>query len=219
MEAGGRAGHKRKKKMILTVVAAALVVPLYFGWSTKAPEGTSYMSPPSTVSDLRMIYDLTYIKDGQIVYEQNILDEQIKMIETAQEFVVADIFLYNDFYNTEKNQFPQSTQKITDALVSQKQENPELKAYLITDEINNSYGPRMNEQLLKLKENGIEVIVTDSSRIRDSNPVYAGYYRTYLSHFGTAREGWMKNPFGDNGPKVGIRNYLRLLNLKPTTGR
>jgi hypothetical protein len=44
MKAGRRAGHKRRK-MILTVIAAALVIPLYFGWSTKAPEGTSYMSP------------------------------------------------------------------------------------------------------------------------------------------------------------------------------
>jgi hypothetical protein len=65
-----------------------------------------------------------------------------------------------------------------------------------------------------MEENGVEVIVTDSGRIRDSNPLYAGYYRTYLRHFGVGQEGWMKNPFGDNGPKVGIRNYLRLLNFK-----
>ncbi len=213
MKAGRRAGHKRRK-MILTVIAAALVIPLYFGWSTKAPEGTSYMSPPTSVADLRMIYDLTYLKDGETVYEQNILEEQVRMIEAAQDFVVADIFLYNDFYNTEKQQFPQSTEKITNALIAQKQSHPELKAYLITDEINNSYGPRMNDQFRRMEENGVEVIVTDSGRIRDSNPLYAGYYRTYLRHFGVGQEGWMKNPFGDNGPKVGIRNYLRLLNFK-----
>jgi HKD family nuclease len=50
--------------------------------------------------------------------------------------------------------------------------------------------------------------------VRDSNPFYAGYYRTYIRHFGLGEDGWMKNPFGDNGPEVSIRNYLRLLNFK-----
>jgi HKD family nuclease len=36
----------------------------------------------------------------------------------------------------------------------------------------------------------------------------------YFRHFGAGGEGWMNNPFGDNGPKVNIRNYLRLLNFK-----
>jgi hypothetical protein len=67
-----------------------------------------------------------------------------------------------------------------------------------------------------LEQNGIGVIVTDLSRVgvRDSNPLYAGYYRTYLRHLGTGEGGWLGNPFGDNGPDVNLRNYLRLLNFK-----
>lgn len=203
-----------KRRIFITAIVLLLAGPLIFGWTTLTPAGTSYGSPVSTVSELRILYDLTYLKDGELIHNQTILDEQIKMIESAKNFIVADIFLYNGYYNTEKYQFPPSTQKLTTALIAQKQKYPDLKAYVITDEINNSYRSVLNEQFQQLEENGIQVIVTDSAKIRDSNPLYAGYYRTYIRHFGLGEGGWLNNPFGDNGPKVNLRNYLRLLNFK-----
>jgi len=212
---GAKRGQNHKKRNLAVIAAiAVLAVPLYSGWSTPAPEGTSYISPPSTVTGLRLLYDLTYLKGEALIHEQTILDEQIRMIREAKDFILADIFLYNDYYNTEKYRFPASTRKLTDAMIAQKQRYPELKAYLITDEINNSYGSELNAQFRELEENGIRVIVTDLGRVRDSNPLYAGYYRTYLRHFGTGEGGWLRNPFGDNGPDVNLRNYLRLLNFK-----
>ncbi|MEL7657364.1 MAG: phospholipase D-like domain-containing protein, partial [Bacillota bacterium] len=206
--------HGKEKVIIQGAILGVLVIPLFFGWTTKAPEGTSYISPASSVTDIRLLYDLTYKKENELIRDQKILDEQIKMIGEAKEFIIADIFLYNDYYNTEKYQFPQSTQKLTDALIAQKQKYKDLKAYVITDEINNSYRKNLNDQFQQLEENGIQVIITDLNKVRDSNPLYAGYYRTYIKHFGLGEKGWIKNPFGDNGPKVNIRNYLRLLNFK-----
>lgn len=213
MSARQPAGHK-KRNMVLMIFTAALILPLFFGWSTDTPKGTSYSSPPSSVSELRLLYDLTYLKGEKLIHDQTILDEQIGMIREAEDFIVADIFLYNDYYNTEEYQFPNSTQRFTDALIARKQERADLKVYLITDEINNSYGSALNEQFRQLEENGIEVIVTDASKVRDSNPLYASYYRAYIRHFGQGKDGWLKNPFGDNGPEVNIRNYLKLLNFK-----
>lgn len=206
--------NKRLRRILAACLAVLLAVPLIFGRTTPAPPGTSYSSPAATVSDLSVLYDLTYLKNGQLIHDQTILDEQLKMIEAAQSFIVADIFLYNDYYNTEKYQFPPSTRRLTDALVARKQKYPDLKAYVITDEINNSYRSVLNEQFRRLEENGVRVIVTDSSKIRDSNPLYAGYYRTYIKPFGLGESGWLNNPFGDNGPQVNLRNYLRLLNFK-----
>jgi phosphatidylserine/phosphatidylglycerophosphate/cardiolipin synthase-like enzyme len=203
-----------KRKIIPAAVFAAVAVPLLFGWTTPAPEGTSFSSPASAVSDIRILYDLTFMKDDELIHNQTILDEQIKMIGSAKDFIVADIFLYNNYYNTAKYEFPGSTQRFTDALIAQKQKYPDLKVYLITDEINNSYRTQLNDQFQQLEENGIRIVITDSSKVRDSNPFYAGYYRTYIRHFGLGQDGWMKNPFGDNGPEVSIRNYLRLLNFK-----
>lgn len=205
---------KRKLGLKKWIVVAVLVVPLFFSWSVEAPEGISYMSPTTTVSDIRFLYDLTYLKDEELVYEQTIFAEQMNMIEEAKDFIVADFFLYNDYYNTEKYQFPNSTQTLTDALIAQKKKYPELKAYLITDEINNSYGPVLNKQFLQLEENGIKVIITDASKVGDSNSFYASYFRTYFHHFEPKENGWLNNPFGDNGPEVSFRNYLKLLNFK-----
>lgn len=206
--------NRRKKHVTTGIVLALLVTPLIFGWTTQAPRGTSYGSPSSRVSDIRMLYDLSYLKDEEVIHDQTILDEQLRMIGEAKDFIVADIFLYNNYYNTQKFSFPASTQKFTDALIAQKQKYPDLKVYLITDEINDSYRTELSDQFKELEDNGIQVIVTDASKIRDSNPLYAGYYRTYIRHFGLGAEGWIKNPFGDNGPKVNIRNYLKLLNFK-----
>ena len=211
---GKRNAFGRKKIIIRSTVIGALVIPLAFGWTTPAPAGTSYSSPVSSVSDIRLIYDLTYRKGSEVVHDQKILEEELNLIREAKKFVVADIFLYNDYHNIGKYEFPASTQRLTNTLIEQKKKYPDLKAYVITDEINNSYGTVMNEQFRQLEENGISVVITDLSKIRDSNPVYAGYYRTYIKHFGVGGKGWLKNPFGENGPDVNIRNYLRMLNFK-----
>ena len=212
--ASKRTGGHKKKLIVGGTVMGILIIPMFFGFAVPAPKGTSYNSPSSSVSDIRLLYDLSYLKEDEPVHEQIILEEQLKMVGEAETFIVADLFLYNDYYDTEKYQFPDSTQRLTDALIEQKKKFPDLKAYVITDEINNNYSKNMNSQFKLLEENGIHVIITDLSKIRDSNPLYAGYYRTYIKHFGLGEKGWMKNPFGDNGPEVNVRNYLRLLNFK-----
>lgn len=205
---------RTKEKILKGTVIGVLVIPLFFGWSTPAPKGTSYAGPPSGVSDIRLLCDLTYRKGQETIHEQRILEEQLSMIREAKEFIVADLFLYNDFYNTEAGSYPDSTRQMTEALIARKKEVKDLKIYLITDEINNSYRADMNEQFQLLEENGITVIITDLDKVRDSNPLYSGYYRAYFRHFGQGKEGWLSNPFGDNGPEMNIRNYLRLLNFK-----
>ena len=84
----------------------------------------------------------------------------------------------------------------------------------ITDEINNFYGVYESENIKRLKENGIDLVLTDLEKIRDSNPVYAGFWRTSLKWFGTAGKGWLANPFSPDSPKVTARGYLKLLNFK-----
>ncbi len=203
-----------KNLIVQGTVMGLLIIPIFFGFTTQAPKGTSYNSPVSSVSDIRLLYDLTYMKGKVLIRDQRILEEQLQMVGEAKDFIVADLFLYNDYYDTERYLFPNSTQRLTNALIEQKKKYPKLKAYVITDEINNSYGSTLNGQFQQMKENGIQVIITDLNKIRDSNPLYSGYYRTYIKPFGLGETGWLENPFGDNGPEVNIRNYLKLLNFK-----
>lgn len=205
---------KTNKFIIIVLVMALLIPPIFLGGTTPGAKGTSYESPAASVSELNIIYDLTYMKDDILVHEQNILDEQIGAIKQSEKFIVADIFLYNDYYNTEKYDFPESTQRFTNALIEQKRKYPDLAAYVITDPINNSYGEELNKQFVQLENNGIIVIVTDLNKVRDSNPLYAGYYKAYIKNFGQGDGGWIKNPFGNNGPDVEVRSYLKLLNFK-----
>lgn len=202
------------KKYTFLMILLLLTVPIIFGFTTSAPAGTSYESPVTGVSEISFIYDLTYIKDGELTHEQKILDEEIRLIQESEAFIVADLFLYNPFYNTKETQYPKSTERFTDALIEQKKKKPNMSIYFITDEINSCYGAFENELFKKLKDNGITVIVTELNKIRDSNPLYSGYWRTYIKPFGLEGKGWINNPFGTNGPKVNARNLLKLLNFK-----
>lgn len=206
--------EKFNKIKLKHIVLILLIFPILFGFITPPPAGTSYRSPLSGISDIRFIYDLSYLKNNALIHDQKILDEQIKLIQASDHFIVTDLFLYNDYYNTTKLTFPKSTLKLTNALISQKKKHPQMPIYLITDEINNSYSAAMQKQFTDLENNGITVIITDLNKVRDSNPLYSGYWRTYIKPFGLNGKGWLKNPFGTNGPDVNVRNYLKLLNFK-----
>lgn len=203
-----------KRKTISVIILLLLTVPIIFGFTTPAPIGTSYESPSVGVSDIQFIYDLTYVKEGVLIHENRILDEEIRLIQESRDFIVADLFLYNQFYNTQESQYPKTTERLTNALIHQKKKNPQMSIYLITDEINSCYGAFENDLFKQLRDHGITVIFTDLNKIRDPNPLYSGYWRTYVKPFGVEGKGWIKNPFGTNGPKVNARNLLKLLNFK-----
>ncbi len=64
MKKNRQRSHK-KRRVIAVVILAPLVVPLIFGWTTPAPAGTSCSSPSASVSDVRMLCDLTYMKNDR----------------------------------------------------------------------------------------------------------------------------------------------------------
>lgn len=214
MKEKNRFGNLRKNKYFKLLIIVLLGVPLIFGFTTQMPEGTSYESSLASVSEVNFLYDLTYMKDEVLVHKQNILNEEISLIQEAEEFIVTDLFLFNPFYNTEESKYPESTARLTNVIIEQKKKKPHLKIYFITDEINSFYGAFENEQFKKLKENGITVIETKLNELRDPNPLYAGYWKVYAKPFGVKGDGWISNPFGTNAPKVNVRNTLKLLNFK-----
>src|SRR5699024_11473944 len=95
-----------------------------------------------------------------------------------------------------------------------KEENPELEIFFITDCINTFYGTYTPPHIQALMDAGIEVVFTDLSKLRDSNPLYSGFYRSYFQWFGNSEDQWLKNALRPAGPEVNIRSYLELLNFK-----
>ena len=201
------------RKVMKYFIILFLLVSIINGFTTPMPEGTSVMGDERTDSNIEFLYDLSYIKDNEKVHEQVILKEWLELINNAEEYIILDMFLFNDDYNREYD-FPNVSEQLTKALISKKELKPDIPILFITDEINNFYGVYESKHIKELKENNIDVVITDNEKIRDSNPLYAGFWRTAVKWFGVEGKGWLPNPFSPDSEEVTLRGYLKLLNFK-----
>lgn len=208
----------KKRYLFLIIIAALILIPLVVAgvrYFVPVPSGVSYESEEYQTDDAEFLYDLTYTDNNdEITEEQKIFEEIYTMIDEAEEFLVIDMFLFNDDYNHDTLDFPTLSQNLTDKLTAKKAENPDMDIIFITDGINTFYDTYTPPHINELKEAGIEVIFTDLSRLRDSNPVYSGFYRTYFQWLGTSENQWLVNALRPQGPEVNIRSYLTMLNFK-----
>ena len=194
------------------ILILLFIIPIIYSLSTKNPPGTN-VSSDFRDADCEFLYDLTYLKDGKRLHEKKIFKREMELIKNAQDFLMLDFFLFNDEYPNTMN-FPSQVEEMTDLLIAKKKENPEMPILFVTDPINNFYGAYEEDNLKRLRENGIEVVVTDLNKMRDSNALVSGIYRAYLQWFGTSGGGWIKNFFDKDADKVNIRSILKLANFK-----
>ncbi len=178
------------------------------------PANISMESPVYRTDNVEFYYDLTYKKDDTIYTEHRIFNQMEKIIEDAEEFIVMDVFLFNNLYNASEFNFPKVSSGIKKALIKKKREDSDIQIYFITDEINTFYGVYNTDELEKLEENGITVILTDLTETNGANKLYSTFWKYFFSWFGTGGYGWLPNPFSPEAPKVTIRSYLKLINLK-----
>ena len=150
--------HFKLSKKIFFVL---LLLPIIWSLCTKNPAGTSIESNYETISSLEFLYDLTYQKQQKSVKEQSILSAELDIIEKAEDFIVLDLFLYNDVYDKTQYQYPNTTQRITEALIAKKEENPDIDIIFITDPINGFYGSYIEKNMQLMKEYNIIVIETN----------------------------------------------------------
>lgn len=203
---------KRKKNMIILIILALIIVPILYSLTTKNPAGTNVSSELKNV-DLDFFYDLTYLNDNKRNHEMNIFNEEMNLIKDAQKFLIIDLFLFNDEYNRDV-EYPNQVEEMTNLLIAKKNENKDMPILFITDPINNFYGAYEQKHIKRLRENGIDVVVTDHDKMRDSNVYVSGGYRAYFKHFGTGGPTWIRNFFQEDGPKVNLRSILKLANFK-----
>lgn len=213
-----RLSFKGLKKLITNncfkiLIVGFIIICLVNGFKTSIPPGISLNIPPKSISSIEFLYDLTYIKDGVKVHDQEIFSNQLQMIDNASKFIILDLFLFNADYNRKFN-YPNTSELLTNALIDKKKSNPNIEILFITDPINNFYGVYENKNISRLKDYSIDVVITDLEKLRDPNPIYSGLWRTVFKWFGISDKGWLPNPFSPDSPKVNIRGYLSLLNLK-----
>ncbi len=205
---------KRNKMIRNIIVFAVLIFPLILSLFTQNPEWTSYSSEFYNTEDFSFIYDLSYQNNGEAVREHNIYDENIRLISEAEKYIVADLFLYNDEYDKAKSEYPEFIKEYSDALISKKQQNPDMPIVLITDPINNFYGAYEQKYITRLKKAGVQVVITDLDELKDSNPLISGYYRCYTNWLGTSGLCWLPNFFEKGAERVNLRSVIKLANFK-----
>lgn len=202
----------KKKKKIMILVLLLIIIPILYSLNTKNPPGTN-LSSDFKDADCEFLYDLTYLKDGKRLHEKRIFKHEMELIKNAKDFLMVDFFLFNDEY-PDTMSFPNQVEEMTDLLIAKKKENPAMPILFVTDPINNFYGAYEEDNLKRLRENGIDVVVTDLNKMRDSNALVSGFYRAYLQWFGTSGGGWIKNFFDKDADKVNVRSILKLANFK-----
>ncbi|MEX1997811.1 MAG: phospholipase D-like domain-containing protein [Candidatus Andersenbacteria bacterium] len=186
------------------------------------PEGVSVAWPVRQTAPVNIIFlaDRTFVttNDDEMIQRQStqhIFDEMFLMIESAEHFIVTDMFLYNDWQGSVPEEHRQLAISFTQALLIKKAANPAMPIVVITDPINEAYGGDSSLYFERLRQAGIEVKVTDLKPLRDSNPLFSAPWRTFVQWFGNANTGGiLSHPFAANGPNVTARTWLTLLNFK-----
>ena len=178
------------------------------------PAGLSYRSEPLPAADVRFLCDRTSLDaSGVRLIDQHIFDEVFAMIGKAEHVVVVDMFLFNEFLGAGPAPQRRLCEELTAALIARKRAVPGLHAVIITDPVNTVYGGLEASHLTRLREAGVEVVVTRLSRLRDSNTAWSSVWRLCFWPWGNDAEGgWVASPFG--GGDVTMRSWLALLNFK-----
>src|SRR5215813_5149675 len=109
------------------------------------PAGTHVDSGWRTVpaASVTFIADVTAADAyGRPVMSQAIFDEVLGVVHSARRFLVLDYFLFNNQRGSTGAEAPVRalSGQLRDALLAQKQANPDLRVLFITDPINDVYG-------------------------------------------------------------------------------
>lgn len=165
-------------------------------------------------AEVRFLSDQTYLDQASKQQQQHaIFDSALQMIAQAQNTIVMDMFLFNPSVGQSKVPQRALSGELTQALLAKKQQNPSMDIVVITDPINSVYGGQVPEHLQQLRAAGVQVLETDLSPLRASNPLWSGWWYLCCQHLGNnPNAAWLKNPFGTG--QITLRSYLHLLNFK-----
>ena len=202
----------RLRPLVVVLLAAYLGMAAYQLFKP-LPEGVSTATPLHGVEQVAFLADLTYLDaNAERQTEQVIFDEVLRLIGQAKRLVVLDMFLFNDFTAAAEGDYRPLSVELTQALVRRKNQRPGLKAVVITDPLNTLYGGLKPDHFQALRAAGVQVVFTDLTKLRASNPIWSGLWHWCCRWLGnSAQGGWLPNPLGPG--EVTLRSYLSLLNF------
>lgn len=205
-----------KKKVFAVFFVIVMVVGVY-GVYKPLPENISIEGDVHVLpkDNVHFFADRTYVdKEGERKKDHEIFDEKLRIINRAQNFIILDMFLYNDFFGSESGEHRPLSKELTEALIIKKKNNPEIQIHVITDPINTVYGSLDESFLNELIEAEIPVTFTDLNSLRDSNPLYSAWWRTALRYIPSVGGKFLPAPFEGSEEGITLPSYLKLVNFK-----
>ncbi len=141
-----RVRRRRRLRQFGAVFAALWFVTCVYQTRKPLPQGVSVAGPLRTDSEIEFLADLTYLRDGEQVTEHVIFDRVLALIDSADVFLVADMFLFNDEHAGDRPYRPLTTQ-LTQRMIARRLAHPQMPIVFITDPINSFYGAYATEQM------------------------------------------------------------------------
>jgi hypothetical protein len=217
----GNRWRRRSGRIVLWILLAVWAATAYYHTHKALQPGTRVEGPWYSIptNDTTFIADVTTADAyGRPILSHAIFDEVLRVVGSAREFLVLDYFLFNDAQGIGVTDMPirPISSQLRDALIARKRAEPHLRILFITDPINDVYGGAPSPDLAKLRAAGIDVVVTDLDKLRDSNFIYSSLWRLgikWWSGDGTGA-GWLPNPFDEGPSHVTARAWARLVNFK-----
>ncbi|MDF7800243.1 phospholipase D-like domain-containing protein [Pontiellaceae bacterium B1224] len=195
-------------------IIPVLLISILLGGCVSSPEklGLAY-SGETRAEDVEFLVDETWVDTNGVRHvDQEIFDSVYEMIDQAEQFILLDLFLMNDFGYEPGPCMRPLTQELTDKLLEKRKTNPEVEIIFITDSVNTMYGSLESPQFSAMTNVGIQVVYTDLNKMPDSNPIYSKPWRLLAKPFGVGPGSMVKNPMGEG--RVSMRSIMKLLNFK-----
>ena len=157
---------------------------------------------------------------GQRTTQPNIHAATLELVRGARDFLVLDYFLFNGQGGPAGelkyiDGIRPVAQELRAALLALRAAQPDLPILVMVDPINSYYRRGISPELAQLADAGIDVVMTDLSPLRDSNPLYSTTWRLTLGWWlKPANQGRFGNPLDANGPPLSFGALSRVAHFK-----
>ncbi|ASJ72547.1 phospholipase D-like domain-containing protein [Granulosicoccus antarcticus] len=207
-----RSGRRWGRRIMGAIIVYAVLSIAVRAW-VPAPPAVGLAGMQYNANYLQFFQDISWLNsEGERQMSQETFDQVFRMIGEAEEFVLLDMFLFNAWQGPVPEEHRALSEELTQALIEQKQRNPDMLIIVISDPINTVYGGLESVHFKRLRDAAIPVVLTDLNQLQDSNPTWSGFWRFVVRPFGNGSGDWLPNPFGEG--RVSVRSYLSLLNFK-----
>jgi hypothetical protein len=153
------------------IMTVSLAVLSFSGCSKAERQGLSFAGE-TVAEQVQLLVDETWMDaEGKRQVKQEVFESVFELIDQAEQFILIDFFLVNEFLYTPGPGMRDLSKELTDKLVAKRRLNPEVKIIFITDPVNTVFVSIESPLFKAMEEAGVQVVWTDLDQLRDSNPI------------------------------------------------